>query len=73
LPRGHASEHRREPSIARRRAFSEKILRCPETGQAKKGAAVAGGSKFKQGGVKQSDRSHSMSRRWTLIVMIEKA
>jgi hypothetical protein len=72
LPRGHASEHRQEPSIAKTSVLRE-ILRCPETGQAKKGAAVAGGSKFKQGGVKQSDRSHSMSRRWTLIVMIEKA
>jgi transposase len=39
----------------------------------KKGAAVAGGSKVNREASNRVDRSHSMSRNWTRIVMKEKA
>jgi hypothetical protein len=39
----------------------------------KKRAAVAGGSKLYREASNRVDRSHSMSRRWTRIVMVEKA
>jgi hypothetical protein len=41
--------------------------------QPKKGAAVAGGSKVNREASNRVDRSHSMSRRWTMPVMGEKA
>ena len=44
-----------------------------EMKQTKKGAAVAGGSKVNREASNRVDRSHSMSRSWTLTVMIEKA
>jgi hypothetical protein len=41
--------------------------------RAKKGAAVAGGSKVNREASNRVDRSHSMSRSWTMHVMNEKA
>jgi hypothetical protein len=38
-----------------------------------KGAAVAGGSKEKQGGVKQSGQEPLNVQKWTFLIMIEKA
>jgi hypothetical protein len=38
-----------------------------------KGAAVAGGSKVNREASNRVDRSHSMSRSWTIPVMKEKA
>src|SRR5947209_8602037 len=38
----------------------------------KKRAAVTGGSSHNREASNRVDRSHSMSRRWTVIVMVEK-
>jgi hypothetical protein len=46
---------------------------APKRDTAKKGAAVAGGSKVNREASNRVDRSHSMSTRWTLTVMVEKA
>jgi hypothetical protein len=43
------------------------------TGTHKKRAAVSGGSKVNREASNRVDRSHSMSRRWTMPVMKEKA
>jgi hypothetical protein len=45
----------------------------PKRDSTKKGAAVAGGSKVNREASNRVDRSHSMSRRWTLAVMLGKA
>ena len=49
-----------------------RVINCPKMAQ--KRAAVAGGSKVKQGGVKQSGQEPlNVHRRWTITVMKGKA
>jgi hypothetical protein len=47
--------------------------RCDQGAAKQKRAAVAGGSKVNREASNRVDRSHSMSRRWTMPVMKGKA
>jgi hypothetical protein len=66
LPPGHAD------IFTPHRAAAKFPLQVPPDAN-KKRAAVAGGSKVNREASNRVDRSHSMSRRWTIRVIREKA
>ena len=58
---GHGKESNQAKALA-----AEAAAECPKM-EHKKGAAVAGGSKVNREASNRVDRSHSMSRRWTIL------